>query len=50
MRKEPRPWKVETEFVESPLWRSVAKFWQLVVPGLFWAVGNGRNVRFWEDR
>lgn len=34
----------------SSLWKGICDVWHLVEKGLSWAVGDGRKVRFWEDR
>ncbi|CAA7051323.1 unnamed protein product [Microthlaspi erraticum] len=35
----------------SSTWRSILKgMCEVVIPGLSWVVGDGRNVRFWQDR
>lgn len=34
----------------SPLWKRLVKIWQWVIPGLMWVVGDGRKLRFWEDK
>ncbi|MBA0726761.1 hypothetical protein Golax_002568, partial [Gossypium laxum] len=33
----------------SFLWKSISKVWPLLFDNLIWAVGNGNNVRCWEN-
>lgn len=34
---------------DSPIWKTICKKWSHVIKGIFWAISNGENVKFWED-
>jgi hypothetical protein len=41
--------QIQAKQIDSPLWKAIYKEWFHVIKGISWAIGNGENVKFWQD-